>query len=62
VSVGLSALFFSPLKPHGQIATLMWVAMLGAAATTLVLIPAFAPRSGVRDEEDPPGVEGVGVC
>ena len=47
VPVGLSALFFSPLAPHGQIATLMWVAMLTAAITTFAFIPAFEPRQGV---------------
>lgn len=47
VAVGLSALQFSPLRPHHQLSALMWVAMLVAAAATLVLIPAVSPRRGV---------------
>ncbi len=46
VAIGLTALQASPLRPHHQISALMWVAMLVAAITTLVLIPAASPRSG----------------
>jgi len=48
IAVGLSALQLSPLRPHHQISALMWVAMLVAAALTLVLIPATSPPTGVR--------------
>ena len=51
VPVGLSALFFSPLAPHGQIATLMWVAMATAAVTTFAFIPAFEAREGVAPRD-----------
>ena len=50
VAVGLTALQFSPLRPHHQISALMWVAMLVAATATLVLIPAASPRPGVQEE------------
>ena len=51
VPVGLTALFFSPLAPHGHIAMLMWVAMVTAAVTTFALIPAFEPREGVAERD-----------
>ena len=51
VAVGLSALQLSPLRPHHQISALMWVAMLVAAALTLVLIPAASPRAGIGSGE-----------
>ncbi len=50
IAVGLTALQLSPLRPHHQISALMWVAMLVAAALTLVLIPAASPRRGVRPD------------
>jgi predicted RND superfamily exporter protein len=43
IAVGLSALFLSPLKPHGQIAMIMWVAMITGAVTTLLFVPALLP-------------------
>jgi len=49
IAVGLSALFLSPLKPHGQIAAIMWVAMITGAATALLIIPALT-RKGARTE------------
>jgi uncharacterized protein len=48
VPIGLTALLISPLAPHGHIAALMWAAMLTSAAAALVIIPAFAPRRGLR--------------
>ena len=56
VALGLSALFLSPLKTHGQIAVIMWVAMLVGALTALLLIPAFAPRIGVRKSTPSPAL------
>lgn len=47
VPVGLTALLISPFAPHTHIAGLMWVAMLTSAAAALLIIPAFASRSGV---------------
>jgi predicted RND superfamily exporter protein len=54
VAVGLTALQFSPLRPHHQISALMWVAMLVAATATLVLVPAASPRRGVHEEASEP--------
>ena len=47
IAVGLTALWLSPLKVHAQVSMIMWVAMITAAATTLLVIPALLPRSGV---------------
>ena len=41
-----------PLKIHGQVSMIMWVAMITAAATALLVIPAFLPRAGVTDPDD----------
>ena len=49
IAVALSALWLSPLKIHGQVSMIMWVAMITAAATALIVIPAFLPRAGVTD-------------
>lgn len=49
ISVAMSALWLSPLKIHPQISMIMWVAMLTAAATAIVVIPAFLPRSSVNE-------------
>jgi predicted RND superfamily exporter protein len=48
IAVALSALWLSPLKIHSQVSMLMWVAMITAAATTLIVIPAFLPREAVE--------------
>jgi predicted RND superfamily exporter protein len=48
IAVALSALWLSPLKVHLQVSMIMWVAMITAAATTLLVIPALLPRSGVE--------------
>jgi hypothetical protein len=58
VPVGLTALWLSPLAPHAHIAALMWVAMLTSAAATLVVVPAFAPRRGVRPAAGDPVASG----
>jgi uncharacterized protein len=51
VAVALSALWMSPLLVHAQLSQIMWVAMLGAAVTSLVVVPALLPRTGVVDRE-----------
>ncbi len=58
VPVGLTALWLSPLAPHTHIAAFMWVAMLTSAAATLVVVPAFAPRRGVRPAAGDPVASG----
>ncbi|MCP4308680.1 MAG: MMPL family transporter, partial [bacterium] len=50
IALALSALWLSPLKIHPQISMVMWVAMLTAAVTALVVIPAMLPRSGVNSD------------
>ncbi len=47
IAVAMSALWLSPLKIHSQISMIMWVAMITAALTALIVIPAFLPRSAV---------------
>jgi predicted RND superfamily exporter protein len=49
IAVALSALWISPLKIHMQVSQIMWVAMITAAVATLVVIPAFHPRSAVEE-------------
>ena len=49
IAIAMSALFLSPLKPHGQIAAIMWVSMSCAALTALVMIPAFSAREGIAE-------------
>lgn len=49
IAIGLTALQLSPLRPHHQISALMWVGMVVAALTTLVVIPAASPRRGMVD-------------
>ena len=53
IAVALSALWLSPLKIHSQVSMIMWVAMITAAATTLIVIPALLPRDGVEEREEP---------
>ncbi len=50
IAVGLTALWLSPLKIHAQVSMIMWVAMLTAAATSLLVIPALLSREGVRED------------
>ena len=47
IAIALSALWLSPLAVHPQVSMIMWVAMLTAATTALVVIPSLLPRSGV---------------
>lgn len=48
LAIGLSILFFSPLRIHMQVATVMWVAMVVSSLAALLLIPIFyvGRRSG----------------
>lgn len=57
IAIALSALWLSPLKIHSQVSMIMWVAMITAALTALLVIPAMLPRAGVRDPEREPTVE-----
>lgn len=44
LAIGLSILFFSPLRIHIQAATVMWVAMVISSTAALLLIPIFYSR------------------
>ena len=41
LAIGLSVLFFSPLRIHTQVASVMWVAMVISSLAALFLIPLF---------------------
>ncbi len=41
LAIGMSALFFSPLRIHMQAASVMWVAMVTSSMAALLLIPVF---------------------
>ena len=44
LAIGLSVLFFSPLRIHMQAASVMWVAMVVSSMAALLLIPIFYSR------------------
>jgi predicted RND superfamily exporter protein len=44
LAIGLSILFFSPLRIHLQAASVMWVAMVVSSMAALLLIPIFYSR------------------
>ena len=46
LAIGLSILFFSPLRIHMQVASVMWVAMVVSSLAALLLLPIF--YSGMR--------------
>ena len=41
LAIGMSALFFSPLRIHMQAASVMWVAMVVSSMAALLLVPIF---------------------
>jgi len=45
LAIGLSVLFFSPLRIHMQVASVMWVAMMVSSMAALLLIPIFYTRA-----------------
>ena len=47
IAVGFSALFLSPLRPNVHVAIIMWISMLVAAVTSLVVISSAYPREAV---------------
>jgi len=48
LAIGLSVLFFSPLRIHLQAASVMWVAMTVSSLAALLLIPIFYTGMGVK--------------
>ena len=53
LAIGLSALFFSPLRIHMQAASVMWVAMVVSSMAALLLVPIFYSR---RKRENTPSL------
>jgi len=52
LAIGLSVLFFSPLRIHLQAASVMWVAMTVSSLAALLLIPIFYTGMRVVREEE----------
>jgi predicted RND superfamily exporter protein len=50
IAIALTALLFSPLRPHHHISGIMWVSMTVAALSALVVIPALLPREGIEEQ------------
>ncbi|MFC1987103.1 RND family transporter [Chloroflexota bacterium] len=48
LAIGLSALFFSPLRLHMQVASIMWVAMVVSSTSALLLIPFFYSKTSEK--------------
>jgi len=51
LAIGLSILFFSPLRIHMQVASVMWVAMVVSSMAALLLIPIFYSRGNEQPEK-----------
>ncbi|HEX73583.1 MAG TPA: RND family transporter [Dehalococcoidia bacterium] len=51
LAIGMSALFFSPLRIHMQAASVMWVAMVISSMAALLLIPSFYSRRNEQTEK-----------
>ncbi|MBW3605887.1 MAG: MMPL family transporter [Actinobacteria bacterium] len=51
IAIALSALWLSPLKIHTQLSQIMWIAMLTAGMTSLLVVPALLPRAAVREPQ-----------
>jgi len=51
LAIGLSILFFSPLRIHMQVASVMWVAMVVSSMGALLLIPIFYSRRNKQAQQ-----------
>ncbi|MFC1956282.1 RND family transporter [Chloroflexota bacterium] len=51
LAIGLSAFFFSPLRIHMQVASVMWVAMVISSMAALLLIPIFYSKGNGKLEK-----------
>jgi len=51
LAIGLSVLFFSPLRLHMQVASIMWVAMVISSMGALLLIPIFYSRGNEKPKK-----------
>ncbi|HEY50057.1 MAG TPA: MMPL family transporter [Dehalococcoidia bacterium] len=56
LAIGLSVLFFSPLRLHIHAASVMWVAMVVSSMAALLLIPIFYRRGGEEVREVEPQI------
>jgi predicted RND superfamily exporter protein len=53
LALGLSVLFFSPIRIHFHAASVMWVAMIVSSSAALLLIPLFyAGRREAKPESE----------
>ena len=51
LAIGMSVLFFSPIRIHAHTASIMWVAMIVSSMAALLLIPIFyAGRRGTEEK------------
>jgi len=48
IAVALTALWLSPLLIHAQVSAIMWVGMVTAGVTALLVLPALLPRDGIE--------------
>jgi predicted RND superfamily exporter protein len=53
IAIALSALWLSPLRIHAQVSMIMWVSMVTAGLSTLVVIPALLRRRGDEQVRTP---------
>ena len=52
LAIGLSVFFFSPLRIHMQVASVMWVAMVVSSMGALLLIPIFYSRGNDQPKKE----------
>jgi len=50
LAIGLSVFFFSPLRIHMQVASIMWIAMVISSIGALLLIPLFYTKGNKKPE------------
>lgn len=50
IAVALTALWLSPLLIHAQVSAIMWVGMVTAGVTALVVLPSLLPGEGIEDD------------
>jgi predicted RND superfamily exporter protein len=51
LAIGLSVFFFSPLRIHMQVASIMWIAMVISSVGALLLIPLFYIKGNKKPEK-----------
>lgn len=49
IAVALTALWLSPLLIHPQVSSIMWVGMITAGLTALVVLPSLLPREAIAE-------------